>query len=49
MIESPTKSGTVVLCQIQAGTDGHDYDVVFEATSAAGDKWQRDVHLSVRA
>jgi hypothetical protein len=48
MIESPSLDGTTVLAQVQGGTAGETYHVRFQATSTAGDKWQRVVSLRVR-
>lgn len=42
-------TGAVIGVQIQAGTDGHDYDVRFQLTTTQGDVFQRVVRVAVRA
>jgi hypothetical protein len=42
-------SGAVLGVQVQAGTDGKDYDVTFQLTTTQGDVFERVVRVSVRA
>ena len=51
-LQSPQRVGTegaILGVQIQAGTDGSDYDVVFALTTTQGDVFQRVVRVEVRA
>src|SRR3972149_664935 len=41
-------TGAVLGVQVQAGADGHDYDVLFQLTTTQGDVFQRVVRVSVR-
>lgn len=52
VLQSPVRigaTGAVLGVQVQAGTDGHDYDVLFQLTTTQGDVFQRVVRVSVRA
>jgi hypothetical protein len=42
-------TGPVIGVQIQAGTEGHDYDVRFQLTTTQGDIFQRVVRVGVKA
>ena len=51
-LQSPTRIGTtgaVLGVQVQAGTDGHDYDVLFVLTTTQGDVFARVFRVGVRA
>jgi len=48
-LQDQTLVGNVVEIQVQAGTDGHDYDVRFQLSTTQGDVFQRVVRVSVRA
>ena len=42
-------SGAVLGVQVQGGSDGHDYDVLFALLTVQGDRFERVVRVSVRA
>lgn len=42
-------TGAILAVQVQAGTDGLDYDVLFQLTTSQGDVFQRIVRVQVRA
>lgn len=48
-LQDATRLTNVVEVQVQAGTDGHDYDVRFQLTTTQGDIFQRVVRVQVRA
>jgi len=51
-LQSPTRigaTGAVLGVQVQAGTDGTDYDVLFALTTTQGDIFKRVVRVQVRA
>ena len=51
-LQSPGRigsTGAVLGVQVQAGTDGHDYDVLFQLTTTQGDVFQRVIRVSVKA
>lgn len=51
-LQSPIRiglTGAVLGVQVQAGTDGLDYDVLFALTTTQGDVFQRVVRVAVRA
>lgn len=48
-LQGPALIGNVVSVQVQAGTDGHEYDVRFQLTTTAGDVFQRVVRVRVSA
>ena len=51
LIQSPGWIGLdpIIGAQVQAGTDGKEYDVRFHLTTTQGDVFQRIVRVSVRA
>lgn len=51
-LQSPVRigaTGAVLGVQVQAGTDGSDYDVLFALTTTQGDIFKRVVRVQVRA
>lgn len=42
-------SGAILAVQIQGGTDGHDYDVLFALFTTQGDRFDRVIRVAVRA
>jgi len=51
-LQSPTRigaTGAVLGVQVQAGTDGLDYDVLFRLVTTQGDAFERVVRVAVRA
>ncbi len=49
LIENAEIVSNAIRAQVQAGSDGKDYLIRFQATSTQGDKWQRIVRVRVRA
>ena len=51
-LQSPGRigvTGAVLGVQVQAGTDGKDYDVLFALLTTQGDRFERIVRVPVRA
>ena len=51
-LQSPVRIGTtgaILGVQVQAGSDGKDYDVLFALTTTQGDVFQRVIRVGVRA
>ena len=48
-LQDPILVGNISEVQVQAGTDGHDYDVRFQLSTTQGDVFQRVVRVAVRA
>ena len=51
-LQSPTRIGTtgaILGVQVQAGSDGKEYDVTFALTTTQGDVFQRAIRVAVRA
>ena len=49
LLQDATRVGNVVEVQVQAGTDGHDYDIRFQLATTQGDVFQRVVQVRVGA
>ncbi len=48
-LEGATVAGTAIEVQVQGGTDGRNYDVIFEAKTNYGHVFERIVRIRVRA
>jgi len=51
-LQSPTRVGAigaVLGVQVQGGTDGKEYDVLFALVTTQGDRFERSVRVAVRA